>query len=363
MTFITNGALNIEEHRTVLIERKEFEKLVNHIGEKDLYIALHNPRQTGKTTMLFLLQDRLQKMGYGVAYIDLEGRDDLNKAEFYEAIANEILQGLDGIIEASLEDLRQMPQARGQDSFTEFLKWLSKHSPRAPKLIIIFDEVGGVPDETGKTFFSNLRKFHQAGRNNSKKDRDLYKKIMFIFAGALDLRRLTTGKNSPLRNVCTPFDLGDFTHEEVRLLARNLRELPVTHIEQIADSIYEWANGHPYLTQTLCALADECEDCRTIKIDELSELVKQLVETHILYGEDINLIHILKYLREEAQYRTPVFYVLKNSKNNPRKTVARMEELFSIGILKRGANAFLAVRNKIYSERLSLFFDDEHPAA
>jgi len=358
MTFITNGALNSQQHQAVLINRKEVQSLLKHLSSNDLYVALHNPRQTGKTTLLFQLQDQLRQDGYGVAYVDLEGRQDLPKAKFYEAVSSEILQEFDGVIEALPNDQQQRPRPRDQDTFTEFLKWLSKNSPRAPKLIIIFDEVGGVPDDTAKTLFSNLRRFHQAGRRNLNKDRDLHQKIMFIFAGALDLRLLTAGKNSPLYNVCKPFNLGDFTREDVRVLARNLRDLPPTHVQEIADNIYDWTCGHPYFTQALCTIADECEDCRKTKVDQLSDLIKKLVETNVIYREDMNLIHILKYLREHAQYRTPVFSILKN---DPRKTVAEVEELVSIGILKRDEESFLSIRNRIYIERLNLYFADEEP--
>jgi hypothetical protein len=357
-TFITNGPLNSDEHKAVLIQRSKLAKIAKQIHESDLYVAIHNPRQTGKTTALFELQEILLAEGLGVAYVDLEGRFDLTKPNFYASVANDVRQALAKVLDRSDEDEHPMPQAQDQNSFVQFLKWLSKYSPHAPKLVIMFDEISGVPTDVGKTFFPALRGFQQAGRNKQRKDRDLYQKIVFVFAGALDLHRLMADQNSPLHNICKPYTLDDFNQEEVRTLARNLQSIPPAQVQAIADSIYAWASGHPYFTQTLCAIVEDCPECRNTDVSKLSDLVTQLVEEHVLYTDDVNLAHILKYLRENEDYRAPVFSVLKNT---PRKTVARVEDLVSIGILKRQKGSILALRNRIYSERLTNYFADEDP--
>lgn len=354
--FITNGALNLTKHSAVVIERSKFKAMLEHIANDDLYIALHNPRQTGKTTTLYQMKKSLHGKGYGVSYIDLEGQDDMSKEAFYLWLANEIWQGLDTIIEYGSTETPPLQLSVDQNSFARYLKWLSAHSPQVRKLIIILDEIGGVPEITAKTFFPALRKFHGTGRNDQEKDQELHQRIMFVFAGSLDMGRLLQGDNSPIRSVCKEFDLDDFTLEEVRTLAANLDSFPATHIRAIADAVYEWTAGHPYLTQRLLVLADTCGSCRNAALGEVAGIIKQLTEQYVLFGQDVNLAHVLKQLREKREYSSAVFKVLDDTR---RKTVMYVDDLLSIGVLKKAPDLSLAVRNEIYAERLRHFFNEK----
>ena len=103
-------------------------------------------------------------------------------------------------------------QVTDQEAFGNYLTWLSAHTPRARKLILMLDEVGGVPEEISETLFPSLRRFFHRGRRPSH-TRDLYRRVMFIFAGALDLHLLRQGKNSPLWNICEFYSLHDFSLE------------------------------------------------------------------------------------------------------------------------------------------------------
>jgi hypothetical protein len=354
--FITNGVLDLTKHRSVVVERPKLKAMLEHINSDDLYIALHNPRQTGKTTTLYQIQKSLHGKSYGVAYIDLEGQGDMSKEAFYRWLANEILQGLDKMIECGSTEAPPLQSSVDQNTFAQYLRWLSAHSPQARKLIIILDKVGDVPAVAATTFFPALRKFHGIGRNEQARDRELHQKIMFVFSGSLDMRRLIQGPNSPISGVWKEFDLDDFTREEVRALAANLESFPDTHVPIIADAVYAWTSGHPYLTQRLLALIDGCNDCRVASIAEVADIIKRLTEQYILLGQDGNLAHILKQLRENREYSTAVFKVLEEAK---RKTVGSVDDLLSIGVLKKETDLSLAVRNKIYVERLRLFFDEK----
>ena len=48
-TFETSGPLNPEDHRDVIVQRPELDHILTHIANRDSPIALHSPRQTGKT--------------------------------------------------------------------------------------------------------------------------------------------------------------------------------------------------------------------------------------------------------------------------------------------------------------------------
>lgn len=288
-------------------------------------------------------------------YLDLEGRNDLSRARFYQEMCTEIRNGLREALDASVDPALKPEDVKDQTAFLHYLTLLAAHTPQARKLILMFDEIGGVPEQTSATFFPSLRRFYNLGQSPSR-ERDLYRKVMFIFAGSLDLQRLLRGKNSPLRNVCELFSLDDFTRAQGRDLASNLEGLSDGAVTALAEAVYGWCDGHPYLTQRLYALIEATPECRTATAEQLPGIVDHLVTTYFLHGNDANLAHILNYLQENEAYRTPIFQVLKSEK---RKGVMLADDLSAIGIIKRSSNLDLIIRNKVYEQRLNNFFAEE----
>jgi len=352
--FETGGALHPEEHFHIMVQRPELDRILAHIQNDDLYVALQSPRQTGKTTLLYQIQARLHGHGYGAVYLDLSGLSDLRKAQFYQKICADIWEGLCELTDATAEAALNPQQVTDQTSFCDYLTRISDHTPKAQKLVLMLDEVGGVPEATALTFFPSIRSFFQRGRRQSRK-RDLYRKVAFIFTGALDMQQLMKGVNSPLRNVCEHFSLNDFSREQVCGLASNLKGFPPEAAEAVADIIHGWCNGHPYLTQRLYALIEASQECHRARVDQLPQLVDQFVAMHFLYGNDANLTHIFNYLQEGEAYRDQIFAIFKREK---RRSVMHAADLLSIGIIKRSNDQHLVIRNKVYEKALSDFFDE-----
>jgi len=139
----------------------------------------------------------------------------------------------------------------------------------------------------------------------------------------------------------------------VRHLAGNLEGFPPEKVRVTADAVYGWCDGHPYLTQRLFELTEASEECRRASLDQLPAAVDRLVATHLLYGDDANVTHILHYLQESETYRDQVFKILKQER---RRSVMHADDLLSIGIIKRSRDQYLVIRNKIYVETLNTFF-------
>ena len=350
--FKSGGGLDPEADRNIIIERPELDRVFAHIKTEDLYVALRSPRQTGKTTLLFQLQSRLQESGYGAAYIDLGG---LSEAAFYETLCTEIQSQFDKLIRDNAGSPLPPQTIKDQEAFLNYLTWFSAHTPQALKLILMLDEVGAVPEKISPTFFSSLRRFFHSGRRPSKK-RHLYQKVMFIFAGALELRLLMHGKASPLRNICEPFSLDDFSREQGLRLASRLGGFCPAGQEVIAEAVHKWCGGHPYLTLRLYALIDASQEDRRVSVNQLPEVVDRLVAKHILYDSDANLSHILDQLEKSPEYQKRVVTILRSGK---RKSVWSADDLLSIGIIKRSEDLHLVIRNKIYEKVLNDLFEVE----
>ena len=355
--FVAGGPLNPTEHQNIIVRRPEFDIILNNIENSDLYIALTSPRQTGKTTLLYQIRSYLNKIGYGAVYIDLENYSELDEDSFYPELCDHINSRLFSLLEMECEESLNSKEIKDANKFFKYLCQLSESTPKARKLVLILDEIGGVPNEISKAFFSTLRKVLGMSRSDEKECLP-YRKIFFIFSGALDLHKLTEGRNSPLSNVCQPpVSLDDFSKEQVLSLCRNLQGYSNILTETISENIYKWCNGHPYLTQRLLCLIEKNQFFSDERLGEISSRVENLVEKNLLFGKDSNLSNILHYLeRNNTSARNSIFRILYNKE---LKTVDHDDELLVAGLLRRLDDQCLDIRNQIYLEALKIFFEKE----
>ena len=148
----------------------------------------------------------------------------------------------------------------------------------------------------------------------------------------------------------------------MRILAGNLpqEEFSAEQIDVIAKEVFEWCDGHPYLTQRLLELIDENEAFRNADIDQLPGMIGDLVRQEILYQNDPNLAYTFDYLWRNQDYRDRVHLIFQTENTEkPRKTIQNEEDLLAVGIIKRSAESYLIIRNNIYREALSNLIQDE----
>ena len=335
------GALEPDTDYKIIIPRREHATILGHIETKDLYVALCSPRQTGKTTLLFQLQKELREKSYGAAYIDISELEELSKKDFFKIVCEYIYHQLSDFIHCSSEGILLYNTVSNQVDFSKFLVQLSIHTPNARKLIIMLDEVDEVQEKISKAFFSGIRSFFHKGRRPSQ-ERELCKKIMFIFSGSMGLQKLSQGKNSPLLNVCEPFSLVDFSREQVYSLADHLEaDFSSEKLNIIGEKVYEWCNGQPYLTQCFYHLIDKSDSLES-SIDQLPVELDNIVRSKIIFEKNSNLDHIIHGVMDRKGYKNSVYKVIKESE---LKSVQYDTELITLGVLKRLKNLQLAIRN------------------
>lgn len=350
----------IDDGDDIIIKRAELYDTLNHLQNEDRYIALCSPRHTGKTTLLYQIQEHIRQQGNGVAYLDLSGFDDLDKPNFYQTISKEITEEFTDIIENNTNNSCNPNLVNNQIDFSEYLKCLSANTPKARQIVIIMEGLNGIPQNIAKTFFPKLRGFFTDGTTPSR-DRDLYRKVKFIFSGTYDLQLLLKGNNSPLRGVCKEFTINDFSLEQTISLAHHLQSLPSAMINDIGELVYKWCSGHPYLTQRLYALIDKNPECQTANVVQMDKVVESLINQNLLYSNDINLSHIVKFIKTNKKYADQVFNILDVTKlGTDIRTVINLEELLINGCIKCSTNQSLVfIRNKIYEKALRNYFTQE----
>ncbi len=337
----------LEPDDPVNIRRKESVEILGHIEHEDLYIALRSSRQTGKTTLLFRLQDELISKGYGVVYLDLQNLEGLDKLAFYQHICNNIEEQLGDSLTS--DSTRRIQNIVNQPAFNEYLEAVARYTPQLRRVVLMLDEVGGIPDEVNNTFLSGIRWILNAGRGPAG---DIYSKLMFVLAGALDLQ-LQVGRNSPLENVCRTFTLEDLSLDQTRELVEKLN---VEKKDVLADSIYRWVAGHPYLTQRLCCLIENCSDYTVGSVQEVEGFVSNLVEEEIIYADppDPNVNHILRHLSDDERYLRTLSQILEGQRKRGSEALRRLS---IIGIVKRD-KSYYDIRNEAYRVALCNYLEE-----
>jgi sigma-B regulation protein RsbU (phosphoserine phosphatase) len=223
--------------------------------------------------------------------------------------------------------------------FLTFLRNLSTDT-RAVRHILIFDELGALPPETAMKLASTIRALF-----TNRLVRAEYAKYVVLLAGATDMLELTTGRNSPLRNVTESIYLSDLSVTETQqLLTTILGRSRVESSPSLIRHLHDWTGGHPYWTQLLAgALKGPSGE---LTEDHLSRIIEGLLPI-----EDKNLPHVFKLLKDDQGLWGVIGLLLNGSaiafsRANP--AVARLE---LIGLIKN-RDGHCAIRNRIYREVL-----------
>ena len=259
--FNTDGPVEPDEHYCVPpLERVDLKRVLSLIRLKK-YFVLHAPRQTGKTTTLRALRDRLNEGAAGevlCVYANLESGQSTREqvAEAMEAILGELA------FEAELMgDEFLKAQWRGifaavgpHRALGEALSRWAIASPLP--LVLLLDEVDAV---LGDSLISLLRQL----RTGYTRRRGAFPQNV-VLCGLRDVRdyRLQFDPDKPNPAGGSPFNiktrslrLGDFGQAEIRALYAQHTEDTGQEFEPAAlEAVWEQTQGQPWLVN---ALADE----------------------------------------------------------------------------------------------------------
>ncbi len=251
--FKTRGPLDPVNDNAVYVPRPELEQLLRaaQATSVDAYLAILSSRQTGKTTLLYQLRHRLRPRGVGVALIDLSVVRDQPEVEMYKYVAGELRSELSPNLPRSAERKDAAALPTNSIEFRRFVLDLARQV-RAPRIVVLMDEVEAVPEKFSDAFFGAVRNVFSSRR---KEDEAVFEKYLFILCGARELHRLTGGPNSPL-NIAERIYLKDFDVAGVQTLVANFQRAGMAAPPETAQWVYDQTGGHPYLTQALCAIIE-----------------------------------------------------------------------------------------------------------
>ena len=358
--FNVNGSCNPQIHYMINLSERlsEIKKMVD-AGE---YFAINRARQYGKTTLLAALAEYL-KSDYKVISLDFQTisyGDFENEEKFVAAFSNEVLISEYDIPEDIRSGLSRMADGKERNVtlsvlFRTLLQWCRiSEKP----LVLIIDEVDtATNNQVFVDFLAQLRAYYLR-----RMQMPTFRSV--ILAGVYDVRNVKSKirpeenhkTNSPW-NIAAKFKVDmNFSVEDISGMLNEYEKDCQTGMDvvEIAELIYSYTSGYPYLVSCLCKMIDE-----DIKGESKTAWSKQDVLTAVkMLLNDKNPLFesLIGKLNEYPGVKKLIYRLLFRGENigyNPDDSGMDMAEMF--GFIKvRNGNVYIA--NRIFETRLYNMF-------
>ena len=272
---------------------------VMQLIDQDLYFTIHAPRQTGKTTYLYAMAQKLNAEGKYIALVvsfEQAGYKGITVEQ-----ANEVLNF--SIYQKAGEQLpkKYCPENPQSKKFLNLNHYLKTWSNSQKKPIVLFiDEIDALLDEILISVLRQLRDGYQ--------DRPKHFPSSVALVGLRDVREYkakiregytSLGTASPFNIKSESILLKNFSREDVyELLEQHTTETGQVFPMEVKEEIFRLSNGQPWLTNALARqivskiLGDDFS--KEITLEMVSEAKEQLIARR-----DTHLDSLIDKLKEE----------------------------------------------------------------
>jgi hypothetical protein len=335
--FQTGGPLPSKS--LVYIERKADREALRLLHQMH-YLQLTEPRQQGKTSLIYRLRTKLSSIGYVFAYIDAEGLKYDNYTDWYAALTSRLTTQFELVPE--LRQYFSDECSLYSIEWRDCLAYLARMGQReSKKIVIALDEIGSVPRKWAEAFFRILRETYVV-----REVEPYFKCVTFILAGAFDPRDLITDSKISPFNVAQRVHLEDFTLGQLRQLVTHLG-LSASQASEVSERLAYWIGGQPYLAQKICSYLTESQSA----VD--ANAVDIVVER--LFREDTN--HLPR-ISEDLESNTKLLNYARGMisggvRFSPAVNPSHFQLAYVIGVIKPDEDGYCRIRNRIYERVLA----------
>lgn len=278
---------------------------VDELINAQKYFIIHAPRQSGKTTLLYELTNKLNKEGkYTALNVNIQTAsvfsDDVTKG--MKAIVSAIIRAADWMLPADEQPDYQPNNISSNDLVADILKQWAKKNPKP--VVLFIDEADSIHDDV---FLSLL---HQLRSGFEHRPRGFPQSIALI--GLRDVRDYkirirpeseSLGKSSPFNIKSESLTMSNFTEEEIASLYRqHTDETGQKFTEEAIKKAFELTGGQPWLVNALAAQVVEKILNKDYSVPIAVEHILQAKEELIL-RRDTHLDSLIDKLREERVKR------------------------------------------------------------
>ena len=367
--FNTEGLCMPKEHYMVRLDDR-LEKIKRLYIDRGKYFVINRGRQYGKTTTLRALEEYL-KEDYIVVSMDFQGisteeyRDEYTFTRAFARMFTGTLKR-QGIVDDSIFNELQESQEQCR-TLSELFVWLSKICAMYSRpIVMIIDEVDSASNnQVFIDFLAQLRRYYL-----NREEMSIFRSV--ILAGVYDIKNLKLKirpdkehqYNSPW-NIAADFKV-DMSFSAVQI-ADMLKEYETDcrtgmNIQEVAEEIYQYTSGYPYLVSAICKYLDEdipdrkgFEDVSSVWNKKgITEAVKMLLNANIpLFGS------MMRHVGEYPDLRQMLYTMLFQGERisyNPDNRVIELACMFGYVVDDNGG---VQVANRIFETRLYNYFLSE----
>jgi hypothetical protein len=338
-------------------------KLANALNlvERGKYFAINRPRQYGKTTTLHTITALLEKTGeYLVFRISFEGiGDEPFKAE--NAFVRVFLELLAQRIKSSEPDIAAFINAKSAEvqnlkELSAVITGIADHSSKA--LVLIIDEVDSSSNNELFIRFLAMLRDKYLDQDNEKTFHSV------ILAGFYDVKSLklklrpdAEQKYSSPWNIAADFkvNMNLLPHEIKPMLDDYVQERGVTMDTQaIANELFYYTSGYPYLTSHLCKLIDEEILPEKTTQEWTKDDVFRAFQMIMKIPNNTNFDSLFKHLREFPALHELVYALVIEGQTLNYSSYSETTNLGILhGILAEDQFGKLKIHNRIYRELIA----------
>jgi AAA+ ATPase superfamily predicted ATPase len=356
------------EHYMLDATARLHDELAELIGTKQ-YFVIHAARQTGKTTLLINLTNKINKEGkYYAVYCSLENAYGITDPE-------KGMRSIIGSIRSAVKIfsvILKKPFANNSDlsdfsnvlmdSLTDFCASLDK------PLILFFDEADCLSEGTLLSFLRQLR--------NGYINRSFAPFPMSIaLVGMRNIRdykakvrenQATLGTASPFNIIKQSLTLRNFTKEEVSELYRqHTDETGQIFEDRAIELAFEQTQGQPWLVNAIACEIIEQQLKKDYSQMITAEMVSEAIKTIIL-RRDVHIDQLLDKLKEPRVQKV-IEQVIIGEGENLERTSDDFNYVKDLGLIRLDEGKVVAgnpiygeviVRTLSYNEQMTLESDD-----
>ena len=251
--FNTTGLCNPERHYMVEPFRHLYVNIL-HLIEDQQYFLIHAPRQTGKTTFLHALAQRLNREGDYVSVVcslESAGYPSISVESANEVFIQSLYRMAGFFLDKQYLPPDPSTYASGNSLFGRYLTdWC--HTLDKP-LVLLLDEVDSL---YGDVLISTLRQLRDGFQSRPQHFPQSVALVGLRDISEYRLRPRTDnfaiGAGSPFNIKAKSFFLPIFSREEVRgLLDQHTQDTGQVFSPEVFEKLYEYSGGQPWLTNAL----------------------------------------------------------------------------------------------------------------
>jgi len=351
--FNVTGVCIPEQHYMVDISNK-LDQIMQLVSKGD-YFTINRPRQYGKTTAIHLLAKKLRKQDYLVIKMSFEGLSS-------KVFADESL-----FVKSFLREIKRNLKLRQKESLLKFIEanddlnnlndlnyFIADFLREADQeVILIIDEVDkSSNNQLFLDFLGMLRNKYLLAKEGED-----YTFHSVILAGVHDVKNLKLKLrpeeerkfNSPW-NIAVKFKVDmTFNVEEISSMLQEYKQNKSARmdVKKIAQEIYYYTSGHPFLVSKLAKIVGERLNQKNWEVSDITKAVKLL-----LNEQNTNFESLIKNIENNNDLYQFIYKIIMEGEKityNLDNPIIRLGELY--GILKNDGG-IVKVHNRIYEQRI-----------